>query len=169
MSGSVGADTIESAAHRQGAHCSSEARACAGSCSLDRAHLARSYVPLKGLDHERAGCARSNDHDRARLRLGPTEAGPAATQAGQGRDGFLARKAGQQWAAPSPAGRPAFSGLRAGCVRSSEGSAYEWRAPSARYYSAASFCALGLRCWTFGITSFDSSSSECFQASGLST
>ena len=35
-------------------------------------------------------------------------------------------------------------------------------------YSAASFCALGLRCCTLGITSFDSSSSECRQACGLS-
>lgn len=36
-------------------------------------------------------------------------------------------------------------------------------------YSAASLRALGLRCCTLGITSFDSNSSECFQASGLST
>jgi len=27
---------------------------------------------MKALDHERAGCARSNEDDRARLRLGPT-------------------------------------------------------------------------------------------------
>ena len=46
-------------------------RACAGSSSLDRAHPARSYAPMKAFDHERAGCARSTDHDRARLRLGP--------------------------------------------------------------------------------------------------
>ena len=45
--------------------------ACARSSSLDRAHPARSYARMDAPDHERAGCARSNDHDLARLRLGP--------------------------------------------------------------------------------------------------
>jgi len=35
-------------------------------------------------------------------------------------------------------------------------------------YSAASFCALGFRCWTLGITSRDSNSSEWRHACGLS-
>ena len=71
MSGSVGADTIESAAHRQGAHCSSEATPRTDE-SVRRVILIGPRASCALIDHERAGCARSNDHDRARLRLGPT-------------------------------------------------------------------------------------------------
>jgi len=127
MSGSVGADTIESAAHRQRAHCSSEAtprtdktcfrpptRACAGSSSLDRAHPARSYVPTKAPDHERAGCARSNEDDRARLRLGPTGRVQPVSGGGnltrlhgsQGRDGFSARERKEPRLAPMSGAPP---------------------------------------------------------------
>jgi len=53
-------------------------RACAGSSSLDRAHQsaevtprdARSYAHVNALNHERAGCARSNDPDLAAPRTG---------------------------------------------------------------------------------------------------
>jgi len=36
------------------------------------ARILRAHAPVNAPDPERAGCARSNDHDRARLRLGPT-------------------------------------------------------------------------------------------------